>query len=137
MLSLDEAIQHAQKRAKSRRTACAAEHQQLANWLIELKTLRIKLGLKPDKILREPLSCDDLEHLNIGTMVRFEPGNNVVYGQDFSVRQGIDHTIIFRVEDFRKSDDGGVWLVAPGFGGNPYGNGRIIVYYNQEPLRRN
>lgn len=44
-MTLDEAIQHAQETADARTDLCAecrAEHQQLADWLRELKDLRAK-----------------------------------------------------------------------------------------------
>lgn len=39
-MTLTEVIQHAQERAKSDCSDCAKEHEQLANWLKELKRLR-------------------------------------------------------------------------------------------------
>ena len=42
MLTLDEAILHCQERAKADCSECAKEHQQLAEWLEELKILRKK-----------------------------------------------------------------------------------------------
>jgi hypothetical protein len=133
MMTLDEAILHAQDRAL-KRDKCADEHRQLACWLTELKVLREKYGLIPDRVLKEPLSCDDLEALEKSTKIRFEPNNEVVYGQDMSVWQGVDHTLVFEVD--KHMEERGVWLIAPGYGGNPYGNGRILVYYNQNILRR-
>ena len=37
---LDEAIKHAQERANQDCTECVKEHQQLAEWLLELKEFR-------------------------------------------------------------------------------------------------
>lgn len=39
-MTLDEAIIHAEERAKEDCSNCAKEHQQLAEWLKELKMLR-------------------------------------------------------------------------------------------------
>lgn len=39
-MSLDEAIKHAQEVADKSCSTCGKEHQQLANWLKELKELR-------------------------------------------------------------------------------------------------
>ena len=37
---LDEAVKHAQERANQDCTECVKEHQQLAEWLLELKDFR-------------------------------------------------------------------------------------------------
>ena len=39
---LDEAIKHAQEMANQDCTECAKEHQQLTEWLLELKDFRAK-----------------------------------------------------------------------------------------------
>lgn len=54
--------------------------------------------------------------------------NSIVYGQDFTRKQGIKPYVFFDVVDkgiFNNEDD--VWLRAPGFGEDPYGNGSIVV----------
>ena len=49
MISLDEAIWHCQGRALADCSECAKEHLQLAKWLEELKTLRVKsTPMKPE-----------------------------------------------------------------------------------------
>ena len=42
MLTLDEAIRHAEEKACGN-TGCAEEHRQLAKWLKELKWRRVKM----------------------------------------------------------------------------------------------
>ncbi len=73
MLTLDEAIKHCEEKAEANRGAaeswkregfeasaadceeCAAEHEQLANWLKELKELRTREALREmDKLVLKP-----------------------------------------------------------------------------------
>ena len=44
MLTLDEAIRHAEEKACGN-TGCAEEHRQLAEWLKELKELRVQMSM--------------------------------------------------------------------------------------------
>ncbi|MFH1609953.1 MAG: hypothetical protein ABID40_04940 [Candidatus Bipolaricaulota bacterium] len=58
------------------------------------------------------------------TLVRFPEHNKVSYGQDFAFWEGAPSCLAFSVRD--KSDS--KWtLIAPGYGGAPYGNGAIFV----------
>lgn len=133
-MTLDRAILHAQEKAKTEHGLCAQEHTQLANWLLELKELREKFSTIPEIVLKEPVSRDQLEKLAVETKVSFEPDNEILYGQDFSIWRGIDSGIIFEVDEHLIGS--GVWLKAPGYGGSPYGCGRIVIYYNQDMLKK-
>jgi hypothetical protein len=137
MLTLDDAILHSQEKAKAHCGECAKEHQQLADWLLELKDLRRRIGSisndLPDTILVEPISSSVLKKLTLDTKVGFAPNNQVFYSQDFSVCRGIDSNVVFTVTNHF---DSGVWLSAPGYGGTPYGNGRILVLYNQKIFKK-
>lgn len=57
--------------------------------------------------------------------MKFQPGNKIKYRQDFrgwiGIQPGIEFEII-EVNDRRAK------LVAPGYGGEPYGNGCILIY---------
>jgi hypothetical protein len=64
--------------------------------------------------------------------ITFKPGNTVRYGQDFSYHIGVPADIRFEVDDdgpFKSKD--GLWLKAPGYGGEPYGDGAIFVLWKQ------
>lgn len=64
-------------------------------------------------------------------VVRFSPGNQVLYGQDFHTARGVPSGIDFTVEEI---DDTHAVLSAPGYGGRPYGNGKIWIsrYANEK-----
>lgn len=49
--------------------------------------------------------------------------NNIFYGQDFDWFYGIPENVIFEVDEGDKV----FRLRAPGYGGDPYGNGRLFV----------
>ena len=59
----------------------------------------------------------------------FLDGNEIPYGQDFAQWRGVDSNVVFTQcldnPIFKKKED--VWLRAPGYGGEPYGNGRIVI----------
>lgn len=62
--------------------------------------------------------------MNLSFYVTFKPDNNVCYGQDFSFLRGVPPNIRFAAYHL----DGKRWkLVAPGYGGNPYGNGCLYI----------
>ena len=46
-MTLEEAIEHAEKRAKKDCTECGKEHAQLAEWLRELQEYRKNNSMKP------------------------------------------------------------------------------------------
>lgn len=52
--------------------------------------------------------------------------NDIVYGQDFRSHKGIPHNVEFQASD---AGDDFFTIRAPGYGGKPYRNGAIIVYY--------
>lgn len=59
---------------------------------------------------------------------RFETDNNVLYFQDFSYYRGLPSGVEFECTETSP----GTWqLVAPGYGGKPYGNGKILVHDSQ------
>lgn len=54
--------------------------------------------------------------------------NNIGYGQDFAWHRGLPAHLIFEEVDkgvFHREGD--LWLKAPGYGKEPYGNGQIVV----------
>lgn len=59
--------------------------------------------------------------------MKFKRGNKIRYGQDFGIYQGVPANIDFEVELLDKDGDS-VKLVAPGYGGEPYGNGALYIY---------
>jgi hypothetical protein len=79
------------------------------------------------------------EALPLGTQVSFEEDNNLIFGQDLSWWQNVPSDVTFTVDGYmtEKSKITGVWLRASGYGGKPYGNGRILVYTHQEGFRKN
>jgi len=56
----------------------------------------------------------------------FAEGNKIGFGQDFSFSEGVPANIEFEEIEEIKSN-GMVKLSAPGYGGQPYGNGSIYV----------
>ena len=62
-------------------------------------------------------------------MMRFPEGNKILYGQDFAFWVGVPHDVEFEVVKVWK---GGMWLRGPGYGGEPYGNGPILVFFRVE-----
>jgi len=60
--------------------------------------------------------------------ITFKP-NKIWYGQDFRYHCGIPPGIRFAIDKIWEKK--GFWLKAPGYGGKPYGNGRIFVPYKQ------
>lgn len=58
--------------------------------------------------------------------IRFPKGNKILYGQDFAIWCGVPHDVEFEVV---KVCDSYMVLKGPGYGGKPYGNGRIYVYF--------
>lgn len=66
----------------------------------------------------------------------FLEGNKIRYGQDFSLWHGVDSNVVFtECKPIVFMNDRDVWFTAPGYGGEPYGNGRIVI--TREELRRN
>lgn len=57
--------------------------------------------------------------------MKFHEGNKIVFSQDFRVWEGLPSDVDFDVIPQVKGDS--VKLVAPGYGGKPYGNGAIYV----------
>ena len=58
--------------------------------------------------------------------IKFPDDNDIVFGQDHAWWVGVPSNLTFEVDEIWK--DGKVWLSAPGYGGEPYGNGKILVY---------
>lgn len=56
--------------------------------------------------------------------VQFKRRNKQVYYQDFRVLTGMPTRVVF---DAKRRPDGSYELRAPRYGGNPYGNGAIII----------
>lgn len=66
----------------------------------------------------------------------FLEGNQIIYGQDFSQWQGVDSDVVFTEHEQKYfKNDRDVWFKAPGYGADPYGNGRIVI--TREELRKN
>ena len=61
--------------------------------------------------------------MTLPTTVTFAPNNRLVYAQDFQFWRGIPAGVTFTVED----RDAWCRLTAPGYGGEPYGNGALLV----------
>lgn len=59
--------------------------------------------------------------------ITFRP-NTFRYGQDFAYRRGVPAGVRFEVVDWWSD---GYWLRASGYGGKPYGNGRIFFPFRQ------
>ena len=59
-------------------------------------------------------------------MMRFPKGNKILYGQDHAYWVGVPHDVEFEVI---KVWENGMWLKGPGYGGEPYGNGPILVFF--------
>lgn len=59
--------------------------------------------------------------------VTFPPGNTTHYLQDFTFRIGMPADVVFTVV---KVTERGVELRAPGYGGEPYGNGCIHISFS-------
>jgi len=59
-----------------------------------------------------------------GDKLQFKEGNNVLYSQDFKRYRGVPSNVTFTVEE---RIDCITVLSAPGYGGNPYGNGKIYI----------
>jgi len=54
--------------------------------------------------------------------------NTIPYGQDFSWFKGIPSYIIFEIDEKLPFQDGTtIWLKAPGYGKDPYGNGSLAI----------
>jgi hypothetical protein len=99
------------------------------------KDIRFIEGMFIKKSTLEP--CDKpitKETLPIGTQVSFEEDNTLVFGQDMSWWQNVPSDVTFTVDGYltEKTKVTGLWLKAPGYGGDPYGNGKILVYTHQE-----
>ena len=58
--------------------------------------------------------------------IRFPENNRILYGQDFTIKCGVPHDVEFKVV---RVDSSYMVLEGPGYGGKPYGNGRIYVYF--------
>lgn len=56
----------------------------------------------------------------------FKEGNGILYGQDFKYRWGIPSGTEFEVDKIERES---CWLKASGYGGKPYGDGRLWVPY--------
>ena len=54
--------------------------------------------------------------------------NEISYGQDFSSKIGVPMDLIFKVvQDKFLCNENDIWLKAPGYGEEPYGNGQIVI----------
>jgi len=56
--------------------------------------------------------------------IRFAPENEVIFMQDFKFFKGVPSDIEF---DVVEPGETSVKLIAPGYGGEPYGNGAIWI----------
>lgn len=54
--------------------------------------------------------------------------NNILYMQDFSYYRGVPHGVEFTIEYITRDR---VVLSAPGYGGKPYGNGKLYINRSQ------
>jgi len=63
------------------------------------------------------------------TKIRFPDGNRILYGQDFSYHRGLPSDIDFEIVEY---DENRAILKGPGYGGLPYGNGRISISRTQK-----
>lgn len=66
--------------------------------------------------------------------MKFRKGNKIAFCQDFAVWEGLPNGVDFEVSPVGKDS---VKLVAPGYGGKPYGNGAIYVYRGINKKRAN
>ena len=76
--------------------------------------------------------CEEqLRKFLVGVTLKFPKGNKISYGQDHGFWEGIPHNVEFVIESLLSIDDDGVKLAlsAPGYGGKPYGNGKIFVTF--------
>ena len=64
--------------------------------------------------------------------MKFPKGNTIAYMQDDEGDWGIPHDVEFKVTKVskRRLVGGGWQLRADGYGGDPYGNGRLFVWKN-------
>ena len=60
-MTLDEAIKHAQEIANNGCDQCAKDHQQLADWLIELKQRRERISSMSEEDCTEGMDDDEKE----------------------------------------------------------------------------
>lgn len=67
-----------------------------------------------------------LEAMLMQTRLKFPEGNKILYGQDFALWVGVPHDVEFEVVRVERN---GMWLKGPGYGGGPYGNGPILVFF--------
>jgi hypothetical protein len=65
--------------------------------------------------------------------VKFQPGNQIIYRQDFSGFIGVPSDVTFTVTAIDKNR---AILQAPGYGGIPYGNGHIIVFRSMNEVTK-
>lgn len=63
------------------------------------------------------------------TTIKFPKGNRIIYWQDFAPHYGVPHDVEFEIE---KVYDTYMVLKGPGYGGKPYGNGKIYVFFRCE-----
>ena len=61
--------------------------------------------------------------------IRFKCGNKVLYYQDMSYWRGLPSNVEFTID---RIDDNSAVLSAPGYGGDPYGNGRVYISRSQK-----
>lgn len=58
----------------------------------------------------------------------FSQGNSIPFGQNLGFYRGVPHDIVFTVKPQMISDSDIILVLkAPGFGGDPYGNGAIYI----------
>lgn len=70
---------------------------------------------------------------NIKRTIKFKLGNKIAYGQDFNYWHGLPSNIEFTVEEI---DENHAVLKGPGYGGKPYGNGKIYIYRSMNTKAR-
>lgn len=116
-MRLDEAIKHAEERAKMDCSDCAKEHRQLAKWLRELKLLRgkdqydngmLKTKLSEDgKVINFSLKTSDLKWLFKNSIENFEQ-SVVKRGRE---KEFIDYVLERLSEPSTYNDDTVKWLM--------------------------
>ncbi len=53
--------------------------------------------------------------------------NEIEFYQDFSWHKGIPPYVLFEIKNYRELKNGTLYLIAPCYGGKPYGNGSLKV----------
>ena len=60
--------------------------------------------------------------------MKFPPDNKIKYGQDFSQHVGVPSGVDFEIEKAEDTISYAYELTGPGYGGEPYGCGKMYVW---------